>query len=442
MWTAVIGRDMEFPDSAAIRRALDPDTIELPEFARVRYEPETPTLDDVASSARAAVKQLPVAELQEGASVAVGMGSRGITDIETVARAVLLELTEQGLEPVVVPAMGSHGGATADGQRRTLAGLNLTESTLGCPVDARMGTRVVGHTPAGDPVHLAEAACETDAVLVINRVKPHTNFRGRIESGLCKMLTVGLGKQPGAKRLHDRALTDGYVPTIEAMLEVLKADAPPQILGGVGIVENFADETAYVDGIAAADLPDAEEHLLERARDCMATLPYDRIDVLVVDRIGKDVSGTGMDTNVIGRYRVLNTTDPASPDIKRIVIRGLTEATHGNAQGIGLADIVTQEAVEQVDLAETYTNALTSASLSRAKLPVVLPDDRCAVGAALSTIGPYDPDNVRLVWIRDTSHLTEFHVSTALLADSLSEVEPIERLELTFPDGDARFTPP
>jgi hypothetical protein len=405
----------------------------------VRYAPDTPELDDPAAAARTELDALPLETLDAGATVAVGLGSRGIHDILPVARAVIDELRRRGFEPVVVPAMGSHGGATAEGQRRTLAGIGLTEEALDCPIDASMETTVLGDSAIGAPVPFSTAALAADGVLVINRVKAHTNFTGRFESGLTKMATVGLGKQPGAKATHEPALTEGYVPVLAAAYEVVREEAP--LLGGVAIVENFHDRTALVEGVAAADLPDAEEPLKERADAYMPTLPYDDIDVLVVDEIGKDVSGAGMDTNVVGRFQVLNTDDPQTPDISRIVVRGLTEATHGNGNGIGLADITTQSAVDELDLDQVYTNALTSGSLSKARLPVVLPDDELALDAALSTIGRYDPESVRVVWIRDTAHLSEFRVSGALAADPPAGVEVEAEETLRFEDGRPVFEP-
>jgi hypothetical protein len=426
---------MEFPDRESIRRALDPEGMRFPPFARVRYEPDTPTVEDPATAAREALAALPGAELE--GRVAVCLGSRGIHDVVPIATAVVDALRERGCEPVAVPAMGSHGGATADGQRRALAELGLTEETLGCPVDARMDTEVVGTTDAGDEVHVARSVLEADAVVAVNRVKPHTNFTGRVESGLSKMLTVGVGKQPGAGAFHRRALGDGYVTAIEATLPVVLSAAP--VVGGVAIVENFQDRTAAVEGVPAGALPGAEAPLLERAREYMPTLPHEDLDALVLDRIGKDVSGTGMDTNVVGRYEVLNADNPATPDIDRIVVRGLTEASDGNANGIGLADLTTRRVAEATDLGKVYTNSLTSGSLARARLPVVLPDDELAVAAALTTAGPYDPETARVAWIRDTGHLTEYRASAALLEELPPAATVEQRLELRFVDGEPRF---
>lgn len=426
---------MEFPDSAAVDSVLpDPD---YPLFASVRYEPETPECTDPAARAREELAALPLEDLPEDGTVAIGLGSRGIHAIVPVAKAIIAELRERGFAPVVIPAMGSHGGATAKGQVRTLAGLGLTEEALNCEIDPRMDTTVLGESAVGAEVPFADAALEADGVMVINRVKAHTNFTGRFESGLTKMATIGLGKQPGAAAAHEHALVEGYIPVLEAALEVVREETP--LLGGIAIVENFEDQTAEVAGIAAADMPDGETPLKQRADAYMPTLPYDELDVLIVDRIGKDISGAGMDTNVVGRYQVLNADDPEVPDISRVVVRRLTEATHGNGHGIGLADITTQAVANELNLEQVYTNALTSGSLSKARLPVILPDDERAVRASLSTIGTYDPKTVRVAWIRDTSHLSEFRVSEALARDPPEGVT-VERWEtLTFEGGTPVF---
>lgn len=428
---------MEFPDAGTVDTALP--TVTFPTFARVSYDPETPQVDDVSQVTWDAVASLPLSEIPAGGTVAIGLGSRGIRDIRSIAETVVAAVSEAGYEPVVIPAMGSHGGATPEGQRRTLAGLGLTEDALGCPIDAGVETAVVGTTEHGHEVPVAAAALQADGIVVVNRVKPHTNFSGTVESGLSKMLTVGLGKQAGARAFHEAALTHGYVDTIERALEVVRANAP--VVGGVAVVENFHDRTAAIKGVPAGDLPDAEADLLDCAREYLPTLPFDDLDALVVAEIGKDVSGSGMDTNVIGRYGVVNASDPVAPDIDRIVALGLTEATHGNGHGIGLADITTTNAVAEFDLDEMYTNALTSGSLSRSSIPIVLPSDRHALRAAVATAGQYDPSDARIAWIRDTTHLSSFRVSEALLGEVDDAVSIQRRERLAFADGDAVFEP-
>ncbi len=425
---------MEFPNAKTIEGTLDP--VEFPTFATVEYDPPTPEIDDPERAARESLEALALETPRAGATIAVGVGSRGIDDIVPGARTVVNALDDRGFDPVVVPAMGSHGGATSEGQRETLAALGITNETVGCRIDARMAVEPVGENE-GKPIYISRAAYEADAVLVINRVKPHTNFTGEIESGLCKMLVIGLGKHRGAQAIHRDALSRGYVPAIADAFDAIREGI--RVLGGVALVENFEDRTAHIEGIPVEVLPNRESELLDRAREYMPTLPYDDLDVLVVDRIGKDVSGAGMDTNVIGRYDVLNAEDPPVPDIDRIVVRGLTEATHGNGQGIGLADLTTVGVIESLDLEQVYTNALTSGSLSKARLPVSLPTDELALTAAVSSIGAYDPETVRLAWIRDTGHLSEFRVSEALAAESVDHLTVLGHERLRFEDGSPRF---
>ena len=428
---------MDFPDAETVDAALPQRS--FPAFVRVSYDPDTPELDDVRGAARDAVASLPLAEVPAGGTVAVAVGSRGIYDIQPIVETVVSALSTAGYEPVVVPAMGSHGGATAEGQRRTLAGLGITEESTGCRIDARMTTETVGTTDRGQDVPVATAALESEGIVAINRVKPHTNFSGRVESGLSKLLTVGLGKRAGARAFHEAALTHGYVDTIERTLDVVTDNAP--VIGGVAVVENFHDRTAQVEGVAASKLPDAEGQLLHRAREHLPTLPFDDLDVLVVNELGKDVSGSGMDTNVIGRYGVVNASDPPTPDIDRIVALGLTDATHGNGHGIGLADLTTVAVVDALDVAQMYTNALTSGSLSRSSIPVALPTERHALRAAAGTIGQYDPEAARIAWLRDTGHLSSFRISEGLV-DEVGDAVTVERRErLTFDDGDAAFVP-
>jgi len=430
---------MNFPDRGDVDALIDPQP--LPDFARVQYEPETAAVDDPSAAARTELDRLDFDGLEPGATVAVAVGSRGIHRIDDIVETVVADIRDRGFEPVVVPAMGSHGGATPEGQREVLESLGITESRLDAPIDARMDTDQVDTVTVGDtefPVHVSTAAQEADAVVVVNRVKPHTNYSGRIESGLMKMTVVGLGKQHGAKAFHSTAIKEGYVETLEAALPVVESALP--LVGGVALVENFHEETAHVEAIPAGSFTDREPALLEQAYDEMATLPVDDIDLLVVDELGKDVSGAGMDTNVIGRYRVLNAPDPDEPSIKLLYARGLTEATKGNGNGIGLADITRQAALDQLDLQKTYANALTSGSTAKAKLPLVAPDDEFAIRTALSALGGYDPDTVRIVWIQTTQDLSTLHVSEPLVDELPAAAEVTDLESLAFSDGTASFT--
>ncbi|WP_089827740.1 DUF362 domain-containing protein [Halogranum amylolyticum] len=429
---------MEFPSRSDLDDLIEPQP--LPSFARVRYEPETTRIDDPAAAARSEVADLTLSTLDPGARVAVGVGSRGIHALDEVVRAVVSTLDDRGFEPVVVPAMGSHGGATAAGQREVLAALGITEASVDAPIDATMETReletvTVGETPT--TVHFSTAALDADAVVVVNRVKAHTNFTGPIESGLSKMTVVGLGKQRGAKSFHSTAIKEGYVETLEAALDVIREAVP--LLAGVALVENFEEETAHVESVEGESFTDREPALLEWAYDEMPTLPFDDVDFLVVDELGKEISGAGMDTNVIGRYRVLNAPDPETPNVKLLYVRGLTEKTKGNGNGVGLADMTRQAAINQLDLQKAYANALTSGSIAKIQLPVVAPDDEFAIRASLVALGGYDPEAVRVVWIRNTQDLTEFRISEALIDELPATAQVVARERLAYEDGTASF---
>ena len=428
---------MDFPEAETIGEAFHDVT--FPDFANVRYEPDQPEIGDVEGATVAALEALDI-DLPAGAAVAVGVGSRGIHDMATVARTTVEWLDREGYEPFVVPAMGSHGGATPEGQRTVLEGLGIDEDVLGCPIDARMATERIGTATVGDrdiDVHFATAALEADAVLPLNRIKAHTTFVGPFESGINKMLVVGFGKQPGAHTMHELAVETGFVPVIAAATEVILEAVP--VLGGIGIIENFYDRTSHVEPIEPAILPEGESEYLEIANEQLGTLPFDDLDILIVEEMGKDISGTGMDTNVIGRYYALTAEDPETPAIKRIYVRNLTEATHGNGHGIGLADFTRQAVADDIDLDQVYMNAMTGAAPKKARIPVVMPDDELSLTAAASSVGAYDPETVRMVWIKNTLELSRLRVSTAL-EDELPETASIEyRERLAFDDGTMRF---
>ena len=428
---------MDLPDRATLEELVDPRP--LPSFVRVANDLSAETLADPPGRARAELERLGLNDLDPGATVAVAVGSRGIAAIDEVVAATVAELADRGFEPVIVPAMGSHGGATPAGQRSVLESLGITPERVGAPIDARMDVEKLAEVDVAGlrtPVYFSRAALEADALLVINRIKPHTNFTGEIESGLCKMLAVGLGKQPGANAFHSTAIDRGYVATIETFVEAIRESLP--LLGGIAIVENAHEEVSHLEAVPASKLFEREPPLLERAYEEMPTLPVDDLHLLVVDEIGKEISGAGMDTNVIGRYRVLNAPDPETPSIDLIYVRGLTKETKGNGMGIGLADLTHRAVVEELDLHSVYTNAVTSGSLAKATLPVVAPDDELAIQIALNALGAYDPKTVRIAWIENTSELEELHVSEAVAAE-LDGVAVHAREHLIFSDGTATF---
>ncbi|MET7278114.1 DUF2088 domain-containing protein [Kribbella sp. NPDC005582] len=407
-------------------RGLRPDGV-IPQVTPIRrLLPDLPSVEDPAAATHAALEPLR-AQIAPGARIAVTAGSRGIHDLVAVVRAAVAWLSAAGADPFVVPAMGSHGGATADGQREMLAGLGITPESVGCPVEATMETVVIGKLDDGTPVHHDAIAAAADGVLVINRVKPHTDFHGPIESGLAKILAIGLGNHAGAASLHA-----GGIPSlggaIEAAARVVVAQG--KILGGLGILENALERTAAVefvpaDGIAGA----AEQALLQRAGSLLGRLPFDELDVLVVDELGKDKSGAGMDTNVIGRCWVHGIPEFESPTIAAITVHSLSEASHGNASGLGLADVMPARLLEQIDLQASYVNALTSGAggARRSRLPMVMEDDEAAVLAAITMCGRRDWSELRLARIKDTLSPHELLVTPALLDEAADRFD----LEIT-----------
>ncbi|QLC34745.1 DUF362 domain-containing protein (plasmid) [Halarchaeum sp. CBA1220] len=406
---------MDAPDPGALAALNDLSAEDLPEFAPVKRHRDPPRVDDVAAAARDAVAAVPALDdLDEGAEVGITGGSRGIHDMPAVLSAVVDALDARGLEPFVFPAMGSHGGATAEGQVETLESVGITEASVGCEIRASMAVEAVAEDDDGRPVYAAEDAIEADAVLLANRVKLHTDFHGRIESGLAKMAVIGVGKQRGADEAHRAALATGFDEVIPERAALLFEETP--IVGGVGVVENAAERAALVEGVPADEILEREPGLLERAEELQPMLPVDDLDLLVLDEIGKNVSGTGMDTNVVGRMLMSGEPEFETPDVTRIYVRGLTEETHGNANGVGLADFAHADVEAGIDRTSTYVNSLTGGQPERGRLPVILPSDEHAFRAAFSTVGVRDPADLRIARIRNT-----------LEPDSLVVSEPVAR---------------
>jgi hypothetical protein len=393
--------------------------VRLPDLHRVFVRFPRPTVGDVAAAVHAEMARREIAKsLGDASAVAIAVGSRGIAGIDRIVRSLVEALADSGRRVLVVPAMGSHGGATAEGQREVLAHLGITEATVGAPIRSSMETVEIATvaSPHGGrvPVYTdAIAWRDADVVIPVNRVKPHTGFRGPVESGLCKMLAIGLGKHDGAARLH----REGYGAFDTLVLEVGKAVlATGRVPFGLAVVENAYEETAVVEAVPGADIVAREQALLEEARRLMPGLPVPRVDVLVVERFGKNISGVGMDPNVTGRGE-LGVALPGfrGPDIERIVVLSLTPETEGNAHGIGLADIITQEVFDAIDRRTTWTNTLTAGSLACGRIPIALPTEDLAVAAAADTVPGMQPEDARVVRIKDTLSLSEIAVSENLL---------------------------
>lgn len=387
----------------------------LPEVRLVRQRGSPSSLDDVEGVARREARRAIAAGRTHSGPLAVCVGSRGIADLHVIVRAVVDELTAAGAEPFVVPAMGSHGGGTAEGQLAVLAAYGITEDTLGIPLRATMETEIIGHV--GDsPVYVDRNVVAAGQAFLVSRVKSHTDFSGTIESGPTKMAAIGLGKQRGAHAVHSRGLQG----LRELMPEMGRFVTGRLVVGALAIVENQRGETASITGLAREEIGGpVESMLLERSRELLPKLPFRDLDVLVVEKMGKDVSGAGMDPNVIGRWLVTGLEEPPSP-VRCVVALELTEASHGNATGVGLADIVTERLVGRIDLAALYTNGLTSGwpSLQRSRIPVVMPTDREAILAAVALFGAGPARPLRLVWIQDTLHTEALAVSEGLWGEA------------------------
>ncbi|GAA0239438.1 DUF362 domain-containing protein [Haladaptatus pallidirubidus] len=393
----------------------------------------------ISDRAAEAFGSLRLEDVPDGGEIALGVGSRGIANLSRIVTGVVAEAEDRGYEPFVFPAMGSHGGATADGQREMLAELGVTEDEVGCEIRSSMNVVEVGRTADRDVPVVADAnAVAADAIVPINRIKPHTDFDGTVESGLSKMLVIGMGKQRGAKIAHDWAVDWSLRNMIPEITDQL-LDALP-VVGGVAILEDQRDETALLEGVPPEGFLDREAELLEQAYDVMPTLPFDDIDVLVLDRQGKDISGQGMDTNVIGRRPfAIQEPEPEMPDIKRIYTRGVTDVTHGNAMGMGSADFVHRNLLVAVDMPTTLINALTASTTRGVRLPPVVETDRAGLVAALSTIGIVSPEEVRILHAADTMHLQRLYASTALIEEARerSDLRVVEEPSpIDFDSGD------
>jgi hypothetical protein len=378
--------------------------------------PQIP-LDDIASHVRGALQPI-LERVALDERVAITAGSRGIANMPLILRACGEAIREAGGDPFVMPAMGSHGGATADGQRDVLASYGITRESVGMPVISSMDVQQIGCIDEM-PVFMSTTALEADHVLLVNRVKPHTDFRGPIESGLAKICAIGLGKQRGAQAIHSYG-TRGLVELMPRAARCI-IDKTEKILGGLAILENPREETADLQFIEPEGIGlDVEEALQVRARSLIGVLPFEALDVLIVDQMGKNISGTGMDTNVIGRMFVPGVAEEPRTRITAVVVLGLTEESHGNAVGVGLADFTTEGFVQQIDWHATYMNSYTSGTggLQRGRLPTILPNDRAAIATAIRMCGQPNPSRLRVARIKNTLQVADVQFSPSLLEDA------------------------
>ncbi len=395
----------------------------IPPFALVRQRVSEERVADPAAEVRAGLRALPLAEaVHPGMRVAIGVGSRGISCIREVVTAVVGELIPLGAQPFLVPAMGSHGGGTADGQREVLESYGLSEKDLGVPILSSMEAIRLGEAPGGLPVFFDHNAATADGILLVNRVKAHTSFRGRWESGLLKMLAVGFGKEQGATAIHGFGLAEG----IPAAARVILARMP--VIAGVAIVENGLHQPARITVLPAARMEAEEPALLELARRLSPGIPFEPLDLLVLKEIGKDISGTGMDLNVVGMWR--RNGGPVAPLIRAVAALDLTIASHGNATGVGHADFISRRLRDKVDLQATYTNCLAAGNLAGAKIPMTFNSDLEVIAAGLAGS---DPQKARAVLVQNTLELSHLWVTPSLLAELpanplLEQLGPLQAL--------------
>lgn len=397
---------------------------QIPRLARVRQHFDATAIADIPAAVRQEFDRCAASVIQPGMRVAITAGSRGIANIAAIIATVVAGVHRLGGQPFLVAAMGSHGGATSEGQRAVLSSYDITEERVGCPIVCDMETICLGHTSDGAPVYADRAACQADAIILVNRVKPHSILTGNLGSGLMKMAGIGLGKADGANLIHALGVEQHLIPFARMVL----ACAPVKF--GIAIVENSYDQTWKIEGVPVGEMEAADQRLLAEARALLPNIPFDPLDVLIVGRMGKNFSGTGLDPNVIGMHRRIG--GPPQRQIRRIVALDLSPESHGNAHGIGMIDIITQRLRDQIDWKATYTNGITADWLGGGKLPITCATAQDAVALAMH---PFQHDRARVVYIKNTAELEEMWVSQPLLEelDRFPSLEQSGELEtLTF----------
>lgn len=362
--------------------------------------------------------------IKPGMRIAITAGSRGISNIASITREVVSFIKAQGGVPFLIPAMGSHGGATAKGQKELLESYGISEDYVGAPIHSTMEVVKICELENGTPVYIDRYASEADGIVVINRIKAHTNFRANYESGILKMMAVGLGKQYGANILHSGDPRKMGERVYEFGMTILKHSP---ILFAVGIIENAYDKTYQIAGLAPEEIEKEEPVLLEKSKSLMPKILFENLDVLIVDQVGKNISGTGMDPNITHTF-FSETGIDTSARAQRIIVLDLSEETHGAASGLGLADATTRRAFDKIDINKSYPNSLTVGMMESPRIPMVLDSDRYAIQAGIKTATGADKDRLRVVRIKDTLHLREIQISESLMEEAMSnpQVEIIE----------------
>lgn len=406
---------------------------QLPKFFRVRQSFPRPVVTDIPATVAAQLSSVVQQDLT-GQTVAITVGSRGIANLPAIVRSCVEFFKSRGAKPKLVPAMGSHGGGTAKGQLGVLESLGVTEALMGCPIESSMDVIEVTQAVEGFPVYFDRVASQADQVLVLNRIKPHTRFAGAIESGLMKMMLIGLGKQQGAEVYHRVISNYSFDQIVRSVAQTVVQRC--KILAGLAILENAYEETASLVAVRANEIEAVEPSLLAQVKAWMPKLPFDHAELLIVDQMGKNISGTGMDTNVVGRkYNDIAAVNGDKPNLHHIYVRSLTEATHGNASGIGLAQMCHRRVVEAIDREVTRNNCITACHVSAGAIPLDFPNDREAIKIACDMAGYIQPSQLTAMWIRDTLSLDEVECSEAFF----DAAKDSSQLEIIAPPSPLQF---
>lgn len=412
--------------------------VNLPKMVKIRQSFSRPRVENVAEAVLGELSRPEISQrIKPGATVAITAGSRGIGDIVTILKTVVDFCRAKGAEPFIFPAMGSHGGGTAEGQLGILHSYGITEESCGCPIIASMEVKEIGRTEEGHPVRIDKQAAEADAVIVVNRIKAHTAFRGPYESGLMKMMTIGMGKHEGAKVCHEAGF--GVMHHLVPLFgKVIMQNA--NIAFGLALIENAYDELCLAKALLPEEIITEEPGLLEYSKSLMGSILFKNADVLIVDNIGKNFSGEGADPNISGRFPTPYATGGLNAE--RRVCLGLSEESHGCGYGVGLFDTISRRMFEQLDLDATYTNAITNTVLGAVAIPVIMPSDREAIMTALYSCNNADRSNPRIVRIANTAQIEEIYISEAMVEEAKANPN-IELISEPAPfdfDKDGNFT--
>jgi hypothetical protein len=406
----------------------------LPRIFKIRQKIDTPRVENIESKVNELLDQFGLPKrVKKGERIGLTAGSRGIKDKPRVLKTIIDRLKDLGASPFVVPCMGSHGGATAVGQIEVLESLGITEKSVGSPILSSVEVAEIGRTRFGTSVLTDKNLLGADKIIVVNRIKPHTDFEGEIESGLVKMMVIGMAKPQGALMVHRMTIQHGFPAVLAEVGSILLNKLP--IFFGVGIIENQYDETAFIELVKPEELIEKEKSLLRRAKELIPFLPFREIDILIVDEMGKDISGAGMDTNVIGRNLFIGGTKSNTPKITRIFVRDLTDASHGNATGIGMADYTTKRLVDKIDYPATRINATTGMTPENGRVPIFYETDREVLSIAHLNSGVFNPQDLRILWIKNTLRIEYLYASEAFLNQARSN----PRLEILSEPSDFPF---